>query len=208
MDVLMDELERSQVLVARAQEGNRAAFDRLVERYRDRLVSVLRASLGDYLRRRVDVDDLLQEVLIRAFSSLSRFQWSEDEAFIRWLRVIARNVVYEVARKQNRELLLAEEDPLDPRQLSPERSVRRLERLERLQAALGRLKPEYREVIQLARIQRLALGEVAERMGRTPNAITLLLRRALHKLKGEFGDTESLHLPDQFLREHEESGDD
>ena len=57
MDVIMDELERSRALVEKAQQGDRTAFDRLVERYRERLVSLIRASLGSYLRSRVDVED-------------------------------------------------------------------------------------------------------------------------------------------------------
>ena len=52
-----------------------------------------------------------------------------------------------------------------------------------------------------------SISKVAERMGRTPNAITLLLRRALEKLKSEFGDTESLSLPDRSLLDGEGSDD-
>jgi RNA polymerase sigma-70 factor (ECF subfamily) len=53
----------------------------------------------------------------------------------------------------------------------------------RLDAALARLAAADREVIVLSRVQGLGLREVAERMGRTRNAVALLLSRALRKLK-------------------------
>ena len=153
------------------------------------------------LRSRLDIDDLLQEVFLRACSSLPRFQWSGEESFFRWLSGIARNVVHEAARREKRELILPLEGQLEAPDLSGSRALAREYRFERLKAAIGRLKPEHRDVILLARIQRLPIREVAERLGRTPDAAVQLLRRALKSLKGEFGDTESLGLPDRSLLE-------
>ena len=48
---------------------------------------------------------------------------------------------------------------------------------------------------KLARIEGLRIAEIAERMGRSRNAVAHLLSRALAKLKDTFGDTESFHLP-------------
>ena len=204
----MDKQDRSQVLVARAQEGDRAAFDELVDRYRARVASLLRARLGGYLRTRVDVEDLLQEVFLRAFSCLTQFRWSEDEALFRWLSTIAGNVVHEIARIEKRELLLPSDENLDTREVSPTRAFARHDRFDRLRTALDGLKPEYREVILLARIQRLPIKDVADRIGRPPRATTQLLLRALKKLKSSFGDTESLSLPDRSLLDEEVCSDD
>lgn len=195
----MDRQERSQILVERARAGDRVAFDRLAQRYRGRVAALLEARLGEVLRRRVAVDDLLQEVFLRAFSSLERFRWTEEEAFFRWLATMVRHVVHEVARREKRELLLPSDEEIQERGVSASRALEREERFERLEAAMERLKPEHREVILLARIRRLPIREVAERMGRSPDAIAQLLRRALSKLRGEFGDTESLGLPDRSL---------
>lgn len=203
MDAVMDAQQKSQVLVARAQKGDRAAFDELAERYRDRIASLIEARLGEGLRRRVDTEDLVQEVLLRAFSCLSQFRWSGNEALFRWLSTIARHVIYEVARREKRELILPSEGHLEARELSPSRIVGRDDRFERLKAAMDGLKPEYHEVILLARIRRLPMRDVAERMGRTPDAVAQLLRRALYALKCDFGSTESLGLPDRSLLDEE-----
>jgi RNA polymerase sigma-70 factor (ECF subfamily) len=204
MDAVMEAEEKSQILVERAREGDRPAFDELVKRYRGRIAGHIKARLGGYLRSRVDVDDLLQEVLLRAFSSLSQFHWSGDQAFFRWLGTIARNVVHEVARREQRELILPSEDVLEAREISPRHALERGERFDRLEKAIERLTPEHREVILMARIRRLPIQEVAARMNRTPDAIAQLLRRALKKLKSEFGDTESLSLPDRSLLDDRE----
>jgi RNA polymerase sigma-70 factor (ECF subfamily) len=77
--------------------------------------------------------------------------------------------------------------------------LRREERLQRLEAALRELSPEHREVIVLSRIENLPLAEVAERMERTPVAVSGLLLRALRKLRAAFGETESFALPARGL---------
>ena len=201
MGTIMERQDAAEILVRKAQAGDREAFERLVEGYRGRIASLLHARLGEVLRSRLDVDDLLQEVLLRAFSSLIRFQWSGDDSFFRWLTGIVRNVVHEAARREKRELILPLEGRLEAPNLTGSHALAREDRFERLKAAIGRLKPEHRDVILLARIQRLPIREVAERLGRTPDAAVQLLRRALKSLKGEFGDTESLGLPDRSLLE-------
>ena len=71
----------------------------------------------------------------------------------------------------------------------------------RRRIALDKLSPEHREVIRLARIERLPGAEIARRMNRSPSAVAQLLSRALKKLRERFGDTESLSLPDRTLDE-------
>ena len=84
----------------------------------------------------------------------------------------------------------------------------RAERFDRLKVALDTLKPDHREVILLARIRRLPIEDVAKRMGRSPDAVGHLLRRAIQKLKISFGDTDSFRLPDRSLLDEEEQNDD
>ena len=194
MKVLMSETDTTEILVGRAREGDQAAFSALIERIQARLESVIASRLGSHLRGRVHVDDLRQEVLIWAFKSIDRFQWQGDESFFRWLKGIAEHVILKAANREKRFVLpLVSDVAVD--QVSPSKSVRREERFNRFQVALDRLSPDHREVILLARIERLAFEEIARRMDRSPDAVKQLLRRALKELKAVFGDTESLHLP-------------
>lgn len=195
MKVLMSETDATEILVRRAREGDQAAFNALIERFQARLESVIASRLGSHLRGRVQADDLRQEVLIWAFKSIDRFQWQGDESFFRWLKGISEHVILKAANREKKRFVLPLVSDVAVDQGSPSKLVRREERFNRFQVALDRLSPDHREVILLARIERLAFEEIARRMDRSPDAVKQLLRRALKELKAVFGDTESLHLP-------------
>jgi RNA polymerase sigma-70 factor (ECF subfamily) len=188
-----------QDLVEDARRGSRQAFDELVARYRGRLETFIGSRLGSALKARMEVDDVLQETLLQAFCSIGRLQWRDEESFFSWLGTIAERVIRHAANKKKGTLLLHPLPDAPGSRIPPSKALRREERFERLQAALGNLTPEHREVILLARIERLSFKEIGERMGRSPQAAQQLLLRALQKLKAAFGHTESLHLPDRAL---------
>jgi len=97
--------------VQRAKDGDRVAFDRLVEAHRNRIEllvqSRLRAHAADGpAAGGLDAQDVLQGVLLRAFQSMTKFsakgsdgdlEW--EEAFLRWLGGIAENVVLHFGRR-------------------------------------------------------------------------------------------------------------
>ena len=125
---------------------------------------------------------------------------TEDKDKSRWLAGIANHVVHEQAKRQK----LRRAAPLDvdiaEDSLSQSKAQRREERFDRLEEAVKALSPDHRRVILLARVERLPLHEVAQRMGRTRGATRQLLWRALQELRKVFGETESLHLPPRSLK--------
>lgn len=195
----MEAGSRTNELVNRAKAGDEAAFQLLVERYQPHLERVIRSRLGSGLERQIDAADVAQESFLRAFQALSSFSWSDDASLLKWLIRIATNYVREVARREKRRLIVPLHDEVPARGVTQSRAQRREERFGRLMDALDRLDPAHREVVQLARIERLPIREIATRMGRTASATSQLLWRAMQKLKKEFGDTESFHLPDRKL---------
>ncbi len=98
-----------------------------------------------------------------------------------------------------------DEIPVDV--VSPSRVLRREERFDRLEDALGSLSAEYRQVLVLVRLEGLPIKEVARRMDRSYKAVSHLPFRATRKLREVFGDTESLQLPDRRFT-HEGGEDD
>ncbi len=142
---------------------------------------------------------LVNDTFARAFESLERFAGPDEDSWFGWLAGIAKKVVLkEIERlKRNRALEIDRDIAID--QPSPSRALRREERLDRLEKALDGLSHDHREVIRLCRIEGLPLQEVARRMNRSADAVKMLLSRAMQELKGKFGDTESLHLPDRKL---------
>lgn len=84
MTVVMESHE-TRALLHKAQQGDRASFDRLVKAHRQRLEALIHSRLGARLKRVFDADDVLQETLVRALVSMDRFRWQGDDSFMRWL---------------------------------------------------------------------------------------------------------------------------
>jgi RNA polymerase sigma-70 factor (ECF subfamily) len=199
MKAIMEEHAPTRRLVEQAKSGDRSAFDRLVEDSRGRLEAVLLSTLSQKVQHIIDVEEALQETMVRAFESLQNFQWRGEGSFSAWLRRIAKNVVVGEIRKKRPSHGLRVVERIPAKGAAPSTAARRDERFDRLKAALGGLNPDHREVLLLARIEGLPIREIAERMQRSPNAVKQLLSRALKALRSSFGDTESLHLPDRCL---------
>lgn len=188
-------------LVQKAKCGDREALGRLFDGCRPRLEAVLKDLLGERLKREAGLDDVVQETFTRACEAIDRFEWRGEDSFLRWLSVIARNVILEAARRDKMAPEPLPGSDLTGDDLTQSRRLARHERFDRLQEALRGLSPVHRQVILLARIEKLPLKEVAERLGRSHDAVRQLLRRALRELKESFGDTESLGLPPRRLGE-------
>ena len=197
MKVKMEEQQAIEVLIQKARNGDRDAFELLIDRCRPQLETHIEVRIGNFLRARVDVEDVLQETHIRAWKSIASFRGTGEPALIGWCRRIAEHVILDLADRHRRDQVIYLEEPGDhpDPEISPSKGLRREERFARLEEALESLSPEYREALTLVRIKGLKITEAADRMGRTPSAVTHLLMRALKKLKDSFGDTESLNLP-------------
>lgn len=180
-------------LIERIRRGERDAFTPLFERYRARLAASIRYRMGARLAGFVEIEDILQETLIRAYNAFDRFEYRDPGSFLRWLLAIAGQVLADTARYHGRDKRSGEHVPLrsashpsgieleDSR--TPSRLFREKERLERLFARLDSLPPPYRDVILLARVEGLSTLETAERLGKSREATALLLHRALKQLR-------------------------
>ncbi len=194
-------------LVERARRGDRAAFDALAAIAREQLLVRIGHQVGRKLREKVDLEDVLQEVLLRAFQAVGAFQGEDAASFSRWLEGIARNVIRNLVRRRGWKKELEITRDLPGPAVSPSRSHRRQERFERLSASVEGLSPDYQTVIRLARIEGRKIAAIAALMDRSPSAVKNLLLRAMRELKSSFGDTESLTLP-QTPPGDEESADE
>jgi RNA polymerase sigma-70 factor, ECF subfamily len=95
MDIASNLPER--VLIAKAQSGNQEAFAELVRRHSGQVYGL---SLN-MLRNREDAEDNLQNVLVKAFHNLARFEGNSQ--FSTWLVRIAINEALMKLRKRNSE---------------------------------------------------------------------------------------------------------
>src|SRR5438477_1657879 len=91
-------------LVRRAQREDKEAFEELVRRHQHRVFAVA----GGILRRREDVEDIAQQVFVKAYFSLKRFD--QRAAFSTWLYKITVNECWDLLRKKKVRPLLYESD--------------------------------------------------------------------------------------------------
>jgi RNA polymerase sigma-70 factor (ECF subfamily) len=186
--------DETQDLVERARAGDRAVFDALAMRYGPLLVPVIEKRLGEPLRGRVSVEDIRQETFLRAFGAIARFECRGDDtgrSFYRWLCGIAVRVILENVNKGVREKPFAIAFDAACDDASPSKTLARKERTEHFDRVLAGLSEDHRTVLRFVRLEGLSVKETAQRMQRTPNAVSLLLARALRKLRESFGETES-----------------
>jgi RNA polymerase sigma-70 factor (ECF subfamily) len=87
-------VEEDRELVGRAQKDDKAAFEELVKRHQSRVFAVA----GGILRNREDVEDIAQQVFLKAYFSLKRFD--QRAAFSTWLYKITVNECWDLLRKR------------------------------------------------------------------------------------------------------------
>ena len=163
-------------LIDQIDAGNTAAFAQLYRRHKNSLYTFCFRLLHD----RDDAVDVVQETFVKIHNRL----WSlkDSSSFRTWMFAIARNEVYVVFRRrkttnglnEEAELVRGEETPLD--------IVIGEERTELVQRFLGKLKPEYREVLILREYEQLSYAEIAEVTGDTESSVKSRLFKARKSL--------------------------
>src|SRR5215813_8856413 len=91
-------------LVRRSQREDKEAFEELVRRHQHRVFAIA----GGILRRREDVEDIAQQVFVKAYFSLKRFD--QRAAFSTWLYKITVNECWDLLRKKKVRPLVYESD--------------------------------------------------------------------------------------------------
>src|SRR2546425_9216559 len=97
-------MEEEKKLVRRAQGGDALAYEELVRGHQQRIFAVV----GGILRRREDIEDVAQQVFMKAYFSLRRFDLRS--AFGTWLYKIAVNECWDYLRKKRVRRLVYEAD--------------------------------------------------------------------------------------------------
>ncbi len=171
--------EVDDLVVARARRGDQDAFALIVGHYDRRLRALAFRLLGDRDR----MDDVLQEVYVKAFRSLPRFKG--DSALGTWLYRIAYNACLDDLRR--RPALAAveyDETVADPASGPADIAVRRQD----LATALDRLPPDQRTAVLLVDAYGLDYSDAAEVLGVRAGTIGSRLSRARAVLRGSLGE--------------------
>jgi RNA polymerase sigma-70 factor (ECF subfamily) len=175
--------EGDSVLVRRARDGDRAAFEELVRRTSRLVFARLYLDTGSVHRS----EDLLQETMLLAYRSLRRLQ--DPDGFRPWLLTIAHNALIDSARRESRLKRTAPgngETPLDKvpaNGLSPEDAAQREELRQQVLSVLRSLPEEYRLPLTLRYITGADYEAIGEQLGITNGSLRGLLHRGLKLLR-------------------------
>jgi len=182
--------ESSFELIERAQTGDKAALERLLERYRPRLRRWASGRLPRFAREMADTDDLVQEVLIGTFRNFSDFELRGEWALQAYLRqAITNRVRDEVRRVSTRPARDEFPDELRASEQSPLEVAIGSELFSRYDEALTALDPIEREAV-IARVELgCAYQEIALLIDKpSPDAARMTVARALARLAAIMGD--------------------
>ena len=171
------------VFMARAQEGDREAYRRLLEQ----IAPYLRFLAGQRMGRRSDVEDAVQDVLLTLHAV--RHTYDPARPFGPWLVAIANRRIVDALRRRGRSE--ARETSLEPEHetfatveanLSEAASEARA-----LQRAVESLPPGQREAIRLLKLKEMSLKEAAAASGMSVAALKVATHRALKNLRKLLG---------------------
>ncbi|SEQ30498.1 RNA polymerase sigma factor [Piscibacillus halophilus] len=133
-----------------------------------------------------DVEDLVQEVFIKAIDRFDSFKGNSSPKT--WLFTIARNLAIDEARKRKRQdwrkLINTYQSENEQ---SPEELYQLTESKSQLYEAIHKLKPTYRDVIILRGIEELSIAEAADVLKWSENKVRVTFYRALKALKLKVG---------------------
>jgi len=166
-----------QDLVSRTKAGSREAYGLLVVRYSRSVRAVCLARLGLV----DDLDDLVQESLLRAYQGLGRL--SDERRFGAYLHRIAHNICVDRLRRRSKSSVSLDEVDLQPRGEPGGAVDVREERLSTLRRLVGRLPQALREAVLLFYFEERSHAQIADRLGVTEAAVNQRLHRARQSLR-------------------------
>jgi RNA polymerase sigma-70 factor (ECF subfamily) len=179
-------------LVARAQSGDRAAFEELVRIYAERLHAVvLRLCANGH-----DAEEVTQEAFLRAWRAIDRFDGRSQ--FFTWLYRIGVNEAKRHGKRRQARMHVVSIDEAPHRELtdvseSPETRARQSEARAALEAAVRALPIDYRAPLVLRDIAGLSTTEAAEILGLSEAAF----KSRLHRARVSVRDAVKHDLPDE-----------
>lgn len=187
------EADRDAELVARVQNGDVRAYDELVVKYRERLFAIV----YNLTSNREDAADIVQDVFIKAFSSITRFKG--NSAFFTWLYRIAVNTTLSHLKKNRLRRFFSletiQEEGASTEVMETlaakhktEKGALLSELQEKLNDALQKLSPKHRTVVILFEIEGLSHQEISDVMGCSVGTVRSRLHYAKQQLQAYLKD--------------------
>ena len=172
-------------LIRRVRAGDRRAFGALVEQHLPRAFAVA----NRILRNRADAEDVVQDAFLAALRHIDEFK--TDRRFWPWLARIVVNRGLDAQAS----IRIRAATPLDPtiagRDSTPYERAERSDFMEQFRAALVKLPPRRRLVIELFELEDMSVADIAGATGSSPATVRWHLHAGRHQLRralSQFGE--------------------
>lgn len=188
-------------LLVEARQGDSEAIDELLDRHRESLRRMVDLRLDGKIKRRVDVSDVVQDVLVEASRRLQDYLANPAMAFHLWIRQIAKDRIIDAHRRHrvSAKRSVDREQPIaatpvdqstmdlagqlcDP-QLTPAAAATQRELAVHVQAAIEQLDENDRDIILMRHYEQLSNQEIATALSLTEPAASMRYLRALKRLR-------------------------
>ena len=196
---MTDDIHTTIRLVRDAKNGDPKAYNLLLERYLDRVISLVNLKLTAKLREKLESDDVVQEVMERAIKVFEKYDIKNEKAFLYWLRVLVQNTIYDLhdyhsADKRDLHLEAKHNASTDSVAKSlignlpagsvwnPASQLRKKEESLELKNAMDSLSDEDKEVIIMHQYEELSFPEISELTGVAADTLRMRFGRAMDKL--------------------------
>ena len=189
-------------LLDQAKGGDESAVNALMDQHRNSLRQLIRMRLDQKIQRRVDVSDVVQDVLVEANRRLQRYLSDPIMPFHLWLRQIAKDRIIDAHRRHrvsakrsvDREQQLAPPRGYDQSsvhlasilgddQLTPAAAAVQQELAQRVEEAISQLEERDCEIIVMRHYEHLSNQEIGEVLNLTEPAASMRYLRAIRRLK-------------------------
>ena len=195
------ETDKTQQLLDGVQRGDAEAVNRLLDRYREAVHRMVQMRLDQKIKRRVDVSDVVQDVLVEANRRLRDYLKNPTMAFHLWIRQIAKDRIIDAHRRHRtsgkrsvdreqaltpvsdeRSSILLAAELCDP-QLTPAAAATQKELARRVEEALTQLGDPDCEIIVMRHYEHLSNQEIAVALSLTEPAASMRYLRAVRRLR-------------------------
>ncbi len=202
--------EKTQELLDGAKGGDDSAVNQLMDRHRDALRRMVQMRLDQKIQRRVDVSDVVQDVLVEANRRLQDYLQNPVMSFHLWLRQIAKDRIIDAHRRHrvsakrsvDREQPLVAPAGLDrstmelaaqicDAELTPAAAATQQELARRVEAAITQLNEQDQEIILMRHYEQLTNQEVAQALQLTEPATSMRYLRAVRRLRESLNEPTS-----------------
>ncbi|MCA9211725.1 MAG: sigma-70 family RNA polymerase sigma factor [Planctomycetales bacterium] len=191
-----DGVSNEDSIIERLRQGDQNALVAFMEEKRLPLLSFLQKRVGPHLQKKIEIEDILQEVAVDALKAVEKVEFGDHDP-LNWLFQLCERKIIDTHRRlfaqkrdASREAAMVEGSQggglanlLIASMTTPSQAFSRDQKQLAMLAALETLPEEQREALRLRYLVGLPSKEIAERLGKSDGAVRVMLSRGISRLQ-------------------------